>query len=238
LATSEDYAAFIDEINKLHDLGKALAVLSWDREVNMPPRGDDARIAQMTTLRQLIHQRSVSDAMGELIAKAETALETGEPDDQAAALVAVVKRDFDRARALPERFVVEASQVGAKAWRIWKQARESSDFESFAPYLERLIALQREKAGLLGHEGEPYDALLEDFEPGMTATRLRTLFEEVVAATRPLLSAILDRGNRVDVSPLHQGFPIAGISVVQRIPSPRAFREMTPASRPAGTLTF
>ena len=203
------YDVLLAEVHELNDLGKAAAVLSWDREVNMPPRGEAARVAQMTTLRRLIHQRSVSDdALARLEAAAETLVDA-DPEGDAACLIRVLRRDQAQARKLPEAFVVESSQVGAKAWQVWKAAREADDFASFRPHLERLIELQREKADLLGHGGAPYDALLDLYEEGARSAELRAIFDAVKAETVPLLEAIVASGRPVDDAPLHQPFPLA-----------------------------
>lgn len=208
MTSPKAYDILLAEVHELHDLGKAAAVLSWDREVNMPPQGEAARVEQMTTLRRLIHQRSVSDAALERLEAAAESLGDADPEGDPACLVRVLRRDVAQARRLPEAFVVESSQVGAKAWQVWRAAREADDYASFRPHLERLIALQRTKAELLGHDGEPYDALLDLYEEGARCSELRAIFDAVKAATVPLLEAILSDGRPVDDAPLHQPFPL------------------------------
>ncbi len=204
--TQPAFDTLLELVHEMHDLGKAAALLSWDREVNMPPRGDSARVAQMTTLRRLTHQRICSDAMGEAIEQAEAAVDGADPAQFEAGLIRILKRDRGRALRLPEDFVIESSQVGARAWRVWREAREADDFERFRPHLERLIDLQRQRADYLGYESEPYDALVDLYEEGMTAAELRQIFSGLREATVPLLEAIEDRGRSLDDGPLHQHF--------------------------------
>ena len=130
MTSPKAYDILLAEVHELHDLGKAAAVLSWDREVNMPPQGEAARVEQMTTLRRLIHQRSVSDAALERLEAAAESLGDADPEGDPACLVRVLRRDVAQARRLPEAFVVESSQVGAKAWQVWRAAREAEALAS------------------------------------------------------------------------------------------------------------
>ena len=91
----------LTRVHELDDLGKAGAVLYWDREVNMPRAGLPERIAQMTTLSSLIHRMSTSDEMGELIERAATELEAAADDSREAALIRVLRRHYADARKLP-----------------------------------------------------------------------------------------------------------------------------------------
>jgi carboxypeptidase Taq len=207
---SPAYLALLERVHQTHDLGKASAILSWDREVNMPPAGDPARVQQMTTLRKLIHQRSTSAEMGEAIEAAATDLAGADPASDEACLIRVLRRDFEKSSKMPEAFVVEMSQVGAKAWSVWKEARAEDDFARFLPHLERLIELQRERAALLGHQGEAYDALLDLYEEGSTTAEVRGLFDEVKAVSVPLVAEIRERGRPVDDRILHQPYPLDG----------------------------
>lgn len=202
-------AALLTRVHRIHDIGKALSVLSWDREVNMPPQGDAARVQQMTTLRQILHQEATAEAYGEAIEAAAAAWAGLPEDDDRSCLVRVLRRDYARSRKLPEAFVLTVSRESAQAWTVWKQAREAGDFARFRPHLDTLVGLQREMAGLYGYSTEPYDALLDGYEEGARAAEIRAVFDTVKAATVPLLEAITSRGRAVDDRLLHQAYPVA-----------------------------
>jgi len=204
------YDALLQEVYRINDIGRALSVLSWDREVNMPASGDSARVQQMTTLRQLLHQYATSDAFGEAIEAAAAELAGLPDDDDRSCLIRVLRRDLVRSRKLSEAFVLDLSRVGARAWTAWKQAREADDFGSFQPHLARLIELQREMAERYGYDDQPYDALLDGYEEGAKTTQVAAVFSAVKAETVPLLQAIVDRGRKIDDRILHQDFPVAG----------------------------
>ncbi|HYE57177.1 MAG TPA: carboxypeptidase M32, partial [Rhodothermales bacterium] len=127
----------------VQDLKMAAAVLEWDQETFMPEGGATARAHQVATLRRLAHEAFTSPDTARLLAEAERAADGLDPHSDEAALVRVVRRDFDKATRLPSRLISELAEASALAKEAWKSAREASRFATFAPHLERLVALNR-----------------------------------------------------------------------------------------------
>lgn len=205
---SESYQKLLESVYEIHDLSKAQAVLSWDRETYMPKAGSEARIQQITTLGQLIHQKSTSEAFGELIETAVSTQNDTDPNSNKARLLAYLQRTYADARKLPAEFVKRVSETSGKARIAWAEARANDDFAAYQPHLETVIALNQELAGLYGYEDEPYDALLDKFEHGMKTADVRRIFDATKAATVPLREAIDERGTAVNDKLLHQTYPI------------------------------
>lgn len=176
------------------DLRNAAAVLEWDQLVNMPPGGSEARGEQLATLHRIAHEHLVSEAMADAITEAEASEgRPNPPETTAQAALRVARRDHDRARRVPTDLVSEMARVATAAYSAWEAARSEGRFALFAPHLSRLIELARERADALGHQGERYDALLADQEPGLRTSQLRTLFAEVDRGLQPLLQSIAER---------------------------------------------
>ncbi|HTD20291.1 MAG TPA: hypothetical protein VK667_12255, partial [Ktedonobacteraceae bacterium] len=115
-------------------------------------------------------------------------------------LVREALRYYDRAAKLPRQLVEEIARVQATSFEAWRSAREHSDFARFAPMLTRTIALQREVADRLGYIETRYDALLNEYEPGMTVSTIDRLFAPVREASTSLLHRIEASGNTIDAS--------------------------------------
>lgn len=205
---SSAYQKLLEKIYIIHDLDKANAVLSWDKETNMPKGGVTARIQQMTTLRRLSHEMFTSDEMGELIEKAAEELKDADYDSNEASLIRYLKDSYADARKLPADYVRRASEASGKANPAWVEARATNNFELFRPHLETMIELCQEMANYYGYEDEPYDALLDKFEKGMKTADVRATFEAVKQEVVPLLQAITENGRSIDDSIVHQHFPI------------------------------
>ncbi|HEX6383153.1 MAG TPA: carboxypeptidase M32 [Anaerolineae bacterium] len=202
------YQALLEKAHEIHDLDKALALMSWDRETNMPRAGMATRIQQMTTLSRLIHTMSTSDEMGELIERAAAELDGVPYDSNEASLIRYLRRSYEDACKLPPEFVARVSEVSGQARDAWVQARANDDFASFQPWLEQVVELCQEMAELYGYEDEKYDALLDKYEHGMKTAEVRAIFNAVKEELVPLRQAISERSSTVDDSLLHQPFAI------------------------------
>ncbi|MBB6100084.1 carboxypeptidase Taq [Deinobacterium chartae] len=189
------------------DLNSAVAVLSWDQETYMPEGGAEARAAQLATLTRLSHETFTSARVGELLAFLE-AQDLGDPDGFVASLVRVTRRDYDRATKLPAEFVQEQALAQNAAHHAWIRARAESNFELFRPHLERMFELARRQADLLGYEEHPYDALLDQYEPGARVAEVRRIFADLRDQTLPLVKAIAARGDATDYSVLTRYFNV------------------------------
>jgi carboxypeptidase Taq len=205
-----------DRLAVIEDLKSASSVLEWDQETYLPSGGLGSRAAQLSTLKRVIHERFTSDEIGELLDKLDAGQDLDERDDR---LVRVVRRDYDRATRLPGDLVARLAETTSKAMAGWSEARAQSDFLLFKPWLETIVDLSIEKAEALGYEDEPYDALLDEFEPEMTTAEVDKAFRDLRAELVPIVEAI---GDRVGPStePLHRRFEEArqwefGLSVIQ-----------------------
>ncbi|GAD53534.1 LOW QUALITY PROTEIN: thermostable carboxypeptidase 1 [Halarchaeum acidiphilum MH1-52-1] len=184
----EAYTALLDQYERVTALGGAQGVLSWDQQVMMPDGGNPARSKQLSVASGLSHDLLTDDVVGDALADLETADLTVEQD----AVVREIERQYVRAERVPRDLVEEISQTSSEALQAWEEARETDDFETFAPYLDELVDLKREYAEHIDDERDPYAVLFEDYEPYLdleTAERvLDRLREELV----PLIEAVED----------------------------------------------
>ncbi|WP_420126184.1 carboxypeptidase M32 [Longimicrobium sp.] len=193
------YAQLLAELRELAVLNSINSTLGWDQEVVMPPAAAALRGEQAAVLSTLIHDRRTSTRMGDLIAacKADAELKA---DPETDANLRRLRRDYDRAVRQPTELVREIAEVSTLAMHHWKDAREAGDFGAFAPWLEQLVKLNRDTADALGvpEGGEVYDALLENFEPGMRAAELDRVFGELRGGLVPLIRELRENGSRPD----------------------------------------
>ena len=174
---------------RLTDLRRAEAVLVWDMQVFMPPGGAPSRAAQLGTLEELIHERLVDDRFGELFEELEPYAASLPHDSDDACLIRVARYDWDRARRVPTELAVEFAETAAESYDVWVGARRNSDFAAFRPSLERMIDLRRRYVECFAPYDDPYDVLLEDFEPGMKTSQVREIFAVLTPALRELVAA-------------------------------------------------
>lgn len=179
-------------------ISATLSLLGWDQEVHMPPKAVDARAQTVAFLSGIVHEKFIGlDTEGSLT-KLKNDLDSGKLKGKNAAIVYEVWRDFERARKLPETFVHELAEVTSKAQSIWAQAREKNDFALFLPWLSKIVKLKKQEAEYVGYTNSPYDALLDEYEPGMTSEEAYQILNDLKDFLVPLLKRI--RLSRVKIS--------------------------------------
>ena len=192
------YDEFIKLVKELQTSQAIEALLDWDQETHMPKRAAEDRADQIALIAGLSHEKLTADELGEMLAQLER---SGAGDDPAAATnVREVRRDHDRAVKLPKSLVQEIARTTTLAKDAWAQARTESNFPIFAPHLEKLLDLKRQVADLIGWTTEPYDALMDEFEPGAKAAEVEEVFGRVKAELVPLVAAIKDAPRQPDAS--------------------------------------
>ncbi|MGI9049378.1 MAG: carboxypeptidase M32 [Rubrobacteraceae bacterium] len=184
------------------DLGAADAALGWDRQTYMPQGGVEGRAEQLSTLSRLSHEMLVSEETRSLL----DSVEEPEQGSVEAAVLRRTRREYDKATKLPGRLVGDISRQTALAQSAWVGARENSDWGAFLPYLEKILDLEREAAEHLGYEDHPYDALLDDYEPGAKKEKLQQMFDELKSAAVPMLRDIAAATDEDRTAPLHGDF--------------------------------
>ncbi|WP_373946364.1 carboxypeptidase M32 [Paracoccus marcusii] len=156
--------------------------LGWDQETVMPRGAAEQRAEEMGAMEEVLHDRRTDPRIGEWL----DAADPRSPADRRA--VALIARDFARSSRIPARLASELARLTSLAQGIWAEARAKDAPADFLPTLDQVLMLKREEAACLADGGDLYDALLEDYEPGMTGARLATLFD----AMRPRLIALRD----------------------------------------------
>jgi carboxypeptidase Taq len=157
--------------------------LHWDQETMMPRGAAPQRGEEMAAMEAVLHARRTDPRVGEWLAAAAPA------DEVAAAQLRHIRRDYERNVKVPARLAAEIARITSIGHGIWADARMTEDFAAFAPTLKEIVALRREEAAALAAGGDLYDALLNDYEPGMTGAEI----EELFAALRPGLVSLRER---------------------------------------------
>ncbi len=209
---SKAYDQLLETLRLDETLKSVASTLSWDQETMMPEGGAALRADQLTMLSGLIHERNTDPRLGDLLSEAEA--DSAIADDPIAqANLREIRRDFDMATKLPKSLVEEMARCNSQGMMAWKAARAANDFPKFLPWLEKTFELNRRKAECLGvpEGGELYDALMDIYEPGMTAKRTEEIFGPLREFTVPLVQKVAEAkaaGKAPSIEPAVRKLPI------------------------------
>lgn len=196
-SSSPSYDALRAELREIEVFGSVAALLSWDQETMMPANGTSLRAEQAALIGQVVHDRRTSEKFGDLLSRCETDAELS-ADPAIAANLREVRRAFDQAVLIPTSLVRQFAETTTHAQRAWRDSRERSDFSSFAPWLEKIVALTRSKSECLARPGtvDPYDPLLDEYEPGARTADVVEVFRDLRARLAPLIRAVAGADRR------------------------------------------
>ena len=201
------YLELRSELAQIHDLRKAGQVLMWDQETMMPPKGSAVRAEQLGTLARIAHERFTSDGIGRLLEALAPYEERLPHDSDEAGLIRVTRRDYEKATRVPAELEAEITRAGAVGYEAWVEARSNSDYRHFLPHLEKNVELKHRYVDCFDVADDVYDVLLDDYERGMTAAEVRSVFDRLKAELVPLIARIGERPP-VDDFCLRGTFPV------------------------------
>jgi carboxypeptidase Taq len=196
------YKQLEQEWKRLHAFRGAMAILRWDAAVMMPRGSADVRGEQLAALETEYHALVTSPKITRLLDRAQANTD-GLADWQVSNL-RVMRRQRDFAIATPVALVSRLAKAASKAEAKWLHARQTGKFEDFAPHLEEVVNLVRDKAQLLGQARNlsPYDALVDEFSPGLTSAEIDAMFKALARRLPALIRDVLDQQERRPVLPI------------------------------------
>ena len=193
-------------LEQIQALGAVSSLLVWDQRTVMPPAGAMNRGGHLAMLQQLGHETLIDPAVGRLLDELRPVEESLDPDSDDAALIRLARREYDKAVRVPAKLAAEMARAAAESAPIWLEAKMTSNFEIFLPALERAVELRRRYIACFDPTDEPYDILLDDFEPETKSADVTRIFAEIKAELVPLIAEL--RLREVDDSFMTADFPI------------------------------
>ncbi|KON87291.1 peptidase M32 [Sporosarcina globispora] len=194
---------FLEYVKKMTAYNEAIGLMYWDMRTGAPKQGLEQRSEVIGMISSEVFRMSTSEEMAAYIAElsgqenlSEVTLKTLEE----------CKKDYDRNKKIPAEEYTEYVILQSKAESIWEDAKASSDFEMFRPYLEKLVEMNKRFISYWGYEGNKYNTLLDMYEPGVTVETLDQVFHQLREKIVPLVQQISESQNKPGTSFLFKHF--------------------------------
>ena len=191
-----DYDDYVKHSRKITDVKMSMSVLSWDQETKMPKNGSKFRAQQLSTLAEISHELSTNKKYGDLL----NILNSNEnlTNDQKRNVYLSLKA-FNKAAKYNSEFIIEESKLISNAFQKWRLAKDNNNFSIFEDSLKKLVDLRIKECEILGYDVHPYDALLNQYEPGLTTAQVENIFSDVKEFLVPFINKI-SKSNKIDDS--------------------------------------
>ncbi|MHA1219553.1 MAG: carboxypeptidase M32 [Candidatus Heimdallarchaeaceae archaeon] len=192
-------ACILDEVNMF---------LYWDRDVTMPKKGGKQKAEQVAIISKLEHERRIQPRIGELLKIIQTHKEYENLSDLEKRNIFLIQRQYHKLVKVPADFVGEFNKQGVIANEAWEKAKDQSDFSLFQSELEKMVELNKKYANYLNPEMDPFDVLLDFYEPGMNQEKFERLVNPLKEVIEPLIKKCLESNYQPNKSILTRKVPL------------------------------
>ncbi|MEX2162412.1 MAG: carboxypeptidase M32 [Anaerolineales bacterium] len=193
-------------LQEVYDLNSVGSILNWDQSTYMPPGGAPARSRQQSILARLAQEKFTDPAIGNLLDQLEKRAASLPYASDEAALIRKTRRNYDKLVKVPPAWVAKFSEHTALTYQAWTKARPANDFGAVADLLKVTLDLSREYANFFPGYEHIADPLIDILDPGMKASDVRLIFNELRQQLVPIVKSITSQ-TEADDSPLRAGYP-------------------------------
>lgn len=201
------YKQIHDHFTCIGQLSHVQAIVGWDEAVMMPPGGGVSRGQAQATLNVLVHQLETDPKLHDLI---QAAMDESHLDEWQRANLLKIQRRFKRSCALPADLVEAASKARSRCVQAWRILRSKNDWQGMLPLMQENLDFSRQEAQLIGESINlsPYDALIDQYEPGMTSQRITEVFSELKSILPDFIDSVIEQNSKQELASLGNHFPI------------------------------
>ncbi|UCE14365.1 MAG: carboxypeptidase M32 [Candidatus Heimdallarchaeota archaeon] len=196
----ENYKTLLKEYHNYNVLNQIDGILYWDFETKMPSEGVAQRSEQSALLATLMHEQLTKPKIGELLhaIKSDPAFDSF--NDVEKRNVILIEREYNRKTKIPKDLVEKLAKQSKVTSSAWKKAKNQANYALFQPEFTKLLELVKERVKYLNPDKEPFDVLLDEYEPGMSSAQLTTLFNEVKNGIFPIIQRCMSSLRQPDLS--------------------------------------
>ena len=214
--TNPQYIELCKHVRETSYLQSTSALLEWDQQTKLPSGAGKYRSEQITFLAGQIHARRTDPRIGELIGELSQSPLAADETTDAGATIRELKREYDKRIKLPTSLVEELARAASVGQSMWVKARKENDFVNFAPQLKKIFELKKSQAEALGYDDCPYDALLDEYEPGGKTAEVSEVLDALRVELVPLVAEIKDSSVTPQTEILKRKFPVDAQKVFGR----------------------
>jgi len=200
--TRELYEKYKAKMHRIADVKNATALLQWDQETYLPPKGALFRGQQISTLSEISHQLFSEEELGNIL---QDLLSKDDLSREQKRNIVLSFEDYTKNKKYTSEFVRALAEQTNRAFHAWIESRKRNSFPVYEKELDKLVRLKKQETEVLGYQHHPYNALINEYEKGCTVGLLDKTFDDLLPVLRKILEKIA-ASPQVDDSFLHQNF--------------------------------
>lgn len=198
---------FREYVKKMCNYGEAIGLIAWDLRTGAPKKGVAQRSEVIGTLSSEVFRMTTSKQMEQYIEQLKQEKVWENLEEVTKDTVKECEKELEKLKNIPEKEYKDYVVLTAQAESVWEEAKEKNDFALFQPYLEKIVDFNRKYVEWVGYEGNKYNALLDNYEPGITVEILDDVFQELREGIVPLVQEVTDAKDQPETDFLFKHFP-------------------------------
>ena len=186
---NSDYNDLISYVKRTEALAHGSSLIAWDQETMMPKGSVSQRADCLAAIESEIHKRRSNLKIEDLLSK----IDIEKLNNEEKANYHHIKRSYERSSKIPNDLATEITRICSLSQMSWVEARKNNNPDEFINYFKEVVNLKRREAEILSNSDNVYDALIDDFEPGMTSKKLDEIFNRLRNELIRLRNNIFDK---------------------------------------------
>ncbi|MFD1639874.1 carboxypeptidase M32 [Evansella tamaricis] len=199
--------AFREYLKKISNYQEAIGLMAWDLRTGAPKKGVEQRSEVLGTLSSEVFSMKTSEEMKGFLDELTEEKTFGQLDEVTKGCLLECQKEYKKLTKVPAEEYSKFVVLTAKAESAWAEAKEKNDFPSFQPYLEKIVDFNRKYVDWIGYEGNKYNTLLDEYEPGLTVDILDGVFGQLREEIVPLVKEVTEASNQPATDFLFKHFP-------------------------------
>lgn len=196
-------------LDKSYALRAALTMLSFDNSTIAPKEAIDFTAKAIGLLSMESYNTLINPEVKGLLEELSTEVEQEKLNVNEKAIVKDLKKTFKDLELIPPAEYQEYQMILAKAAPVWEEAKNTNNYDLYAPVLADIIAYSKKFAGYKQKEGQKlYDVLLDDFEEGFTMEILDDFFGKLREALVPVIQEVKEKPDFISQDCLRKTYDI------------------------------
>lgn len=181
----EKLLEYLKEIGKLNYL---VTTLRWEMDTVAPEKSFDYLIETSTDIEMRVFELSTSDKYIKLIEDLINSVEFEKLTNEEKIYISELKDNYYKFKNVPKDFYQEYCNLKNNSLNTWVKAKENNDYESFKPYLKKVIEYTKKYYQYMYPDTKNlYDCMLNDYETGIKSDFIDNLFSNLKKELIPII---------------------------------------------------
>lgn len=181
-------------LKRIGELRYLITVLRWDMDTVAPKKSYDYLINVSTKYEMEAYELETSEELLTLLINLINSDEFNSLSKEEQIYINDLKEDFYKFRQVPKDFYEDYCNLRSTSLNAWKEAKDNNDYESFKPYLTKVIEYTKRYYRFMYPDTDNlYDCMIGEYEKGIKSEFIDSLFDKLKEEIIPIVKNLKEK---------------------------------------------